>query len=116
MFNLLVGSSSRPDTPQCFLLTPKPIAGVHYNSYVRVLRLRYMPAAPMSLLPAVAALLISEAEGHEREAAGRQWVPGVPAAAAAAPPGGRCHCGADTSALAPDEGHPVIRIQGLVRA
>ncbi|GIL45706.1 hypothetical protein Vafri_2884 [Volvox africanus] len=70
VFNLLVESSSRPDTPQCFLLTPKLIAGLHYNSHVRVLPLRYMPATRMSVLPAVATLLILEAEGHEGEAAG----------------------------------------------
>ncbi|GIL94381.1 hypothetical protein Vretimale_600 [Volvox reticuliferus] len=74
VFNLLVESSSRPDTPQCFLLTPKLIAGLHYNSHVRVLPLRYMPAARMSVLPAVAALLISKAEEHEREATGGMGV------------------------------------------
>eukprot|EP00198_Chlamydomonas_reinhardtii_P001034 XP_001690369.1 structural maintenance of chromosomes protein 5A [Chlamydomonas reinhardtii] len=36
VFNLLVESSSRPDTPQCFLLTPKLIANLQYNEHVRV--------------------------------------------------------------------------------
>lgn len=42
VFNLLVASSSRPDTPQCFLLTPKLISNLTYTDTVRVLSIEHI--------------------------------------------------------------------------
>ncbi|PNH03235.1 Structural maintenance of chromosomes protein 5, partial [Tetrabaena socialis] len=42
VFGLLVESSSRPDTPQCFLLTPKLVGNLSYNRHVQVQEIHYV--------------------------------------------------------------------------
>ncbi|PNH08170.1 Structural maintenance of chromosomes protein 5, partial [Tetrabaena socialis] len=42
VFGLLVESSSRPDTPQCFLLTPKLVGSLSYNQHVQVQEIHYV--------------------------------------------------------------------------
>ncbi|KAG2501172.1 hypothetical protein HYH03_000987 [Edaphochlamys debaryana] len=42
VFDLLVACSGRPDTPQCFLLTPKLIANLQYNQHVLDLALAFV--------------------------------------------------------------------------
>ncbi|GAX85392.1 hypothetical protein CEUSTIGMA_g12808.t1 [Chlamydomonas eustigma] len=43
VFTLLVESSCRPDTPQCFLLTPKLLPGLHYQPAITVLQIMNGP-------------------------------------------------------------------------
>ncbi|KAG2448841.1 hypothetical protein HYH02_006192 [Chlamydomonas schloesseri] len=83
VFNLLVESSSRPDTPQCFLLTPKLIANLQYNEHVRVHDLKPIRNGSIVMPPGLVDRLLQQAAA-EREAAAAAAAAGGEGQAAAA--------------------------------
>ncbi|GLC34497.1 hypothetical protein PLESTM_000205100 [Pleodorina starrii] len=85
VFNLLVECSSHPDTPQCFLLTPKLIANLRFNDHVRVMSLKWAPAGALCVMPSVAAQLAEEAEAQAGGGGGRGGGGGGAAAAPSRP-------------------------------
>ncbi|KXZ47043.1 hypothetical protein GPECTOR_38g280 [Gonium pectorale] len=80
VFNLLVECSSRPDTPQCFLLTPKVIADLRYSRHVLVQNMLVLNAGALGGDTANSLLLAAgqadgsqqEDDGHAARPAGQQ--------------------------------------------
>ncbi len=51
VFTQLVESACRPDTPQCFLLTPKLLPGLHFSPNITILQIMNGPHIHTSLPP-----------------------------------------------------------------